>query len=186
MLTLKMSKAAPRRKKINRYNRKSLIWLVLFAPVGLTMMWKRKCSWKTVSKWAVTALVFAVALSVIFVPMPKETRNPGIYLIGAEPEAAVYGPALPTTMVEGFVDEAVTSYLATDEDEADVHYVYAADGARCYHEYECKFAYASSQRLTVYEAYFLGYEPCGKCNPPLYDGTLNGKANPAAVEEGTN
>ena len=61
-----------------------------------------------------------------------------------------------------------TGSIIVEKPNSDVHYVYAADGARCYHEYECKFAFASSQRMTVYEAYHLGFEPCGRCKPPVY------------------
>ena len=41
----------------------------------------------------------------------------------------------------------------------------AGSDSECYHLYDCKFAYASSRRLTVYEAHYLGYTPCGLCNP---------------------
>ena len=34
-------------------------------------------------------------------------------------------------------------------------------------------AFDSSQRLTVYEAYYLGFEPCGRCKPPIYDPITN-------------
>ena len=49
-------------------------------------------------------------------------------------------------------------------------YVYASEGQERYHLYKCEFAYASAKRLTLYEAYYLGYKPCGICNPPSYTG----------------
>ncbi|MBR2700293.1 MAG: hypothetical protein IKE76_17060, partial [Clostridia bacterium] len=72
-----------------------------------------------------------------------------------------------------------TSSIIVDQVANDVHYVYAADGAECYHEYECKFAFASSQRLTVYEAYHLGFKPCGRCNPPVY---VPGETDPITAQ----
>jgi hypothetical protein len=80
----------------------------------------------------------------------------------------VYGPDLPSFIVPGYTREQTDSIIVPAV-ESDVHYVYAADNARCYHEYKCKFAYASSQRLTVFEAYYLGFEPCNRCKPPIYD-----------------
>ena len=84
----------------------------------------------------------------------------------------VYGPALPALIVQGYTREN-TGSIIVDQVANDVHYVYAADGAECYHEYKCKFAFASSQRLTVYEAYYLGFRPCGRCKPPIYDPVTN-------------
>lgn len=161
-------KSAPRRRKANPANKKALKWLLLFFPVGVTMMWKHGCSWRRSTKCAVTAVMVAVLCAVFLMPAAPEAKG-GIRLVGAKPEAEVYGPELPVSIVPGYSKQATSSVLA-EVVESDVHYVYAADGAECYHEYECKFAYASSQRLTVYEAYFLGFEPCGRCDPPRYTG----------------
>jgi len=165
----KVRKAAPRRKRrANPANRKALKWLFMFFPVGVTLMWKHACTWRRGTKIVVTGAMLALVLAVLAVPAAPEAKG-GITLVGARPEAEVYGPELPATIVPGYTKQATGSVLV-DVVESDVHYVYAADGADCYHEYECKFAYASSQRLTVYEAYFLGFDPCGRCNPPKYTG----------------
>jgi len=158
-----------RRRKPNRHNKKALIWLLLFFPVGVTLMWKHACTWRRGVKFAVTGAMVAVMAAMFIMPAPP-ARQGGITLVGAKPEAEIYGPELPAKIVQGYTRQATGSVLAKVEENEDVHYVYAADGAECYHEYECKFAYASSQRLTVYEAYFLGFDPCGRCNPPKYRG----------------
>ena len=85
-----------------------------------------------------------------------------------KPEVEVYGPDLPNFIVPGYTNDQTESIIVPGV-ENDVHYVYAADGAECYHEYKCKFAFASSQRLTTYEAYYLGFKPCNRCKPPIYD-----------------
>ena len=96
----------------------------------------------------------------------------GVQLVTNRPEVEVYGPDLPSFIVPGYTSEQ-TSSIIVPAVENDVHYVYAADGAKCYHEYKCKFAYASSQRLTPYEAYYLGFTPCNRCEPPIFDPITN-------------
>lgn len=156
----------PGRRRINRENLKTALWLWLF-PVGLSKMWRSSCTWPRGVKIGITALMAAILAAIFIVPTPARDTVTGVQLVVGNPEVEVYGPALPALVVAGYSTEPTGSIIA-DEVASDVHYVYAADGARCYHEYECKFAFASSQRLTVYEAYHLGFEPCGRCNPPVY------------------
>lgn len=168
------SKQAPRKnkKRMSAANRRvlSLIWLL---PVGIPMMWQRSCTWKRGVKIGVTAAAAALVLALLIFPFPTSNRDltGGVQLVNNVSDVEVYGPDLPTYIVPGYVDESAESIIV-DAVENTVHYVYAADGAKCYHEYECKFAFASSQRLTVYEAYYLGFEPCKRCNPPKYDGKI--------------
>ena len=101
------------------------------------------------------------------IPSADSRVSGGIELVGRERDVEVYGPALPTAMVTGYTATSTDSvFSAAEEDETE--YVYAAKEAKCYHRSTCKFAYASSQKLTPYEAYYLGYKPCGRCNPPTY------------------
>ena len=162
-------KTAPRRRRSNPANKRTLKWLLLFFPVGVTMMWKSACTWRRGVKFAVTGAMVAIICGVFLLPAAPEAQG-GIRLVGAKPEAEVYGPELPASIVPGYTKKATGSVLVEVKEDEDIEYVYAADGAECYHDYKCKFAYASSQRLTVYEAYFLGFEPCGRCNPPKYTG----------------
>ena len=162
-------KSAARRRKSSPANKRTLKWLLLFFPVGVTLMWKRACTWPVGVKRTVTAAAMGVLCALLLIPAASQPEG-GITLVGAKPEAEVYGPELPKSLVKGYTKQSTASVLAQADQGEDIHYVYAADGAECYHEYECKFAYASSQRLTVYEAYFLGFEPCGRCKPPKYTG----------------
>ena len=156
----------PRRKPMSE-NMKTLLWL-WFPPVGLTRMWRSGCTWRQGVKIGITAAMAAILLAVFIIPTPTSGRvETGIQMVSGKPEVEVYGPALPALIVTGYTKDTANSIIV-DEVANDVHYVYAADDADCYHEYECKFAFASSQRLTVYEAYHLGFKPCGRCNPPVY------------------
>ena len=152
---------------------KTALWL-LVPPVGLTLMWRPSCRWPMALKAGISAAMVVALAAVFIVPTPKTAANGGIELVTNKPEVEVYGPDLPNFIVPGYTNDQTESVIVPGV-ENDVHYVYAADGAECYHEYKCKFAFASSQRLTTYEAYYLGFKPCGRCKPPIYDpvtGTL--------------
>ena len=158
---------ASRRRAGDRNTLKTALWL-LVPPVGLMMMWRPGCRWHIAVKSAVTFVMVAALVTIFALPSPNTQANGGVSLVSSKPEVEVYGPDLPNFIVPGYTNDRTESIIMPAE-QSDVHYVYAADGARCYHEYKCKFAFASSQRLTVYEAYFLGFEPCNRCKPPIYD-----------------
>ena len=167
MLNLRRKGADRPRRPVNRENVKTALWLWCF-PVGASLMWRPSCTWKKGVKIGVTAAMVAALVAVFVVPVPViDGGDSGVQMIADRQVVEVYGPALPNLIVPGYTTES-TGSIIVDEVQSDVHYVYAADDARCYHEYECKFAFASSQRLTVYEAYYLGFDPCGRCNPPVY------------------
>lgn len=166
------------RKPANRENLKTALWLWCF-PVGLSKMWRGQCTWPRGVKIGITAAMAAILVAVFIIPTPTADKfSTGVQMVADEPEVEVYGPALPALIVQGYTREN-TGSIIVDEVSNDVHYVYAADGADCYHEYECKFAFASSQRLTVYEAYHLGFRPCGRCNPPVY---IPGETDPITAQ----
>lgn len=150
---------------------KTALWL-LIPPVGLMMMWRPSCRWHVGVKAGVSALMAAILVAVLVIPTSAPPAAGGVELVADRPEVEVYGPDLPNFIVPGYTNDQTDSIIAPAA-ESDVHYVYAADGARCYHEYKCKFAFASSQRLTAYEAYYLGFEPCNRCKPPIYDPITN-------------
>ena len=167
----KTEKRAPKPRVALRDNEnlKTALWL-LVPPIGLSRMWRRSCTWHPAVKACVSVAMAAVLVAVLIAPTAKPTAGGGVQLVTNRPEVEVYGPDLPSFIVPGYTSEQ-TSSIIVPAVENDVHYVYAADGAKCYHEYKCKFAYASSQRLTVFEAYYLGFAPCNRCKPPLYDPT---------------
>ena len=161
----------PKGRRRNPRNGKALLWLFLCYPVGLTKMWKSSCTWKLGVKYAVSSLAFIIVGVALFYPSPQQETIGGVTLYGEEPVAKIYGPELPESMVYGYSQTVVSSVLAPEAtDAASVQRVYAAEGADCYHLEKCKYAYASANYLTIYEAYLLGYEPCGLCNPPAYTG----------------
>ena len=152
---------------------KTALWM-LIPPVGLTLMWRPKCRWPLALKAAISVIMAGIVAVILIYPTTRAPQEGGVELVTSRPEVEVYGPNLPTFIVPGYTNEQTDSIIVPAV-ETDVHYVYAADGAECYHEYKCKFAFANSQRLTVYEAYYLGFRPCGRCKPPIYDpitGTL--------------
>ena len=168
----------PRAKRpLNHENLKTALWLWCF-PVGLALMWRRSCTWHKAVKAGITALMAAILVAVFVIPTPNRDVSGGVELVSGSPEVEVYGPELPSFIVPGYVNEQTESIIVPAV-ESSVHYVYAADGAECYHEYNCKFAFASSQRLTVYEAYHLGFRPCGRCNPPVY---IPGETDPITAQ----
>ena len=162
----------PRKPRVplrDNENLKTALWL-LVPPVGLSRMWRRSCTWHPAVKACISVAMAAVLVAVLIAPTATPPKGGGVQLVTNRPEVEVYGPDLPSFIVPGYTSEQADSIIVPAV-ENDVHYVYAADGAKCYHEYKCKFAYASSQRLTVFEAYYLGFQPCNRCKPPIYDPT---------------
>ena len=162
----------PRKPRVplrDNENLKTALWL-LVPPVGLSRMWRRSCTWHPAVKACISVAMAAVLVAVLIAPTATPPKGGGVQLVTNRPEVEVYGPDLPSFIVPGYTSEQTDSVIVPAV-ENDVHYVYAADGAKCYHEYKCKFAYASSQRLTVFEAYYLGFAPCNRCKPPIYDPT---------------
>ena len=162
----------PRKPRVplrDNENLKTALWL-LVPPVGLSRMWRRSCTWHPAVKACISVAMAAVLVAVLIAPTATPPKGGGVQLVTNRPEVEGYGPDLPSFIVPGYTSEQTDSVIVPAV-ENDVHYVYAADGAKCYHEYKCKFAYASSQRLTVFEAYYLGFAPCNRCKPPIYDPT---------------
>ena len=110
------------------------MWLWFF-PAGITLMWRRSCTWPKAVKAGITCVMMAIVAAILIVPAPKSRASGGIELVGARPEVEVYGPELPVAIVPGYTNDKTESIIV-DSVENDVHYVYAADGAKCYHEYE--------------------------------------------------
>lgn len=172
----KKAKKAPRRGL--GYNLTTALWLWC-PPVGLFKMWNRQCTWRRGVKIGITAAMAAILVAIFLIPTPDTVKyEAGVEMVAAKPEVEVYGPTLPALILPGYT-KASTGSVIVDEVASDIHYVYAADDAECYHEYDCKFAFASSQRLTVYEAYHLGFRPCGRCNPPVY---IPGQTDPITAQ----
>ncbi len=153
------------------YNAKTLLWLVLFFPVGLTRMFSPACSWHRGVKCGVSGLLAAALAAVLLWPSPYTRPHGGIELYGDNMSVEIYGPQLPENIVGGYTTVANDSGVLADSSADDeTLYVYALEGADNYHMPTCDYAYASAQRLTVYEAYYLGYKPCKLCEPPVYTG----------------
>ena len=160
------SRRKPRANE-NVRNLLTVLSLVVLPPLGIVLVWRR--SWSNGLKYCLTAVPALVLLLIALVlPSGRQATNGGVELVGVEREVEVYGPSLPTAMVTGYTSSLTTGSVFAQTEDNEMEYVYAAKGAECYHTYDCKFAYASSQKLTVYEAHFLGYKPCNRCKPPVY------------------
>ena len=165
------------KRAVRKAPRATLKWLLMCFPYGLYLMWRRDCRWNVLLKAGVTGLIALAALFVVFFPSPERAEGTKVVLVGPKPEAEVFGPALPASY------DPANYYVATQDDTVlakdvadDTVYVYASasEGSTYYHISTCKYAYASGRRMTLYEAYMLGYRtPCQLCNPPVYDPSGN-------------
>ena len=92
-----------------------------------------------------------------------------------------YGPELPAgyNNTLTILNQEDNSVLANTP-ESDVEYFYCVANGTYYHKYTCTYAYATSKKLTAYEAYYLGYKPCPKCNPTEYVPANETQADTAA------
>ncbi|MBQ8088441.1 MAG: hypothetical protein IJ074_07625 [Clostridia bacterium] len=159
-----------RKVKSNRPRRKhklpALLATLIVPPVGLLLIWRS--AWDSRSRTALTCLSVALtALYVALIPIQSHQLEGGVELIGRKPQAEVYGPELPEAMVDSYIAPASNSVISTAT-VSPVEYVYAQDGEAEYHTSLCKKRYATSARMTPYEAYFLGLQPCPICHPSVY------------------
>jgi hypothetical protein len=158
------------KKAVRRASPAPLKWLLLCFPYGLYLMWRG--SWHMAAKLCVSALFAAAALGILLFPAPERAAATKVVLVGAKPEAEVFGPALPAGYDPAdYYVGALDRPTVADTAEDDTVYVYASAsaGSTYYHTALCKYAYASAKRMTLYEAYMLGYRtPCERCNPPVY------------------
>ncbi len=159
-------RASKRRQREQLCKIMSVIASVLIPPLGIYLVWRAR--WTNNARYCLTGLaVGCMALMVALLPSPDARVNGGIELVGRKPEAEIYGPDLPTAKVAGYVAPVAQSVFVQD-DGADTLYVYATHTGQYYHLKDCQYAYASAQKMTVYEAHFLGYLPCTLCNAPAY------------------
>lgn len=123
-----------------------------------------------------TLLGFSFAMvalaAVIIAPSPYAKPQGGIVLYGDDKEVEVYGPKLPENIVGGYTQPTIQSVVLPEkkDGEDETIYVYATASQENYHMPTCAFAYASGSKLTLYEAYYLGYTPGRCCNAPAYTG----------------
>lgn len=170
-----MSKRAVHRSRKRRMDGRmiaSIIASVLLPPLGAYLVWNAR--WRKQEKYCLSALAavcFVLIAGALF--WPDASNEGGIEYVARKPEVEVYGPELPVANVSGYIAPVSQSVLAVDENE-DVTYVYATATGQCYHLSGCKYAYESAQKLTTYEAHFMGYAVCPECNPPAYvAGSMN-------------
>lgn len=123
--------------------------------------------------WLFFSCAMAALVAVIVVPSPYKEQQGGITLYGDDPKAEVYGPELPENIVGGYTVPVIQSVVLPAKDESEqnsILHVYASEEQENYHMGTCKFAHASGQELTLYEAYYLGYTPGKCCDAPPYTG----------------
>lgn len=121
--------------------------------------------------WLLFAGTMAALAAVLIVPSPYPNAQGGVQLLGEDPEVEVYGPEVPSAIVDGYTAPVIQSVVlpAEDENASDGRvYVYASPEQKNYHLGTCKFAYASGMELTLYEAHYLGYTPGKCCGAPEY------------------
>lgn len=153
------------------YNSKTLLWLFVFFPVGLSRMWRWKCSWHPAVKTAVTAPVLLALLAVMLYPEPSVGIAGNVTLYGPSRDAKIYGPDIPMGYTLPSETPAPVSVIVPEEELVDTRlFVYAGDNAVCYHLASCDYAYAGAKKMTVYEAYYEKLKPCDICGSPPYSG----------------
>ena len=158
------------KKKTRRYGWFTLLWMIVFLPIGFLRMWRSRCRWPMGLKYAISGMMLA-ALAVVFIaPSPYSAPVGGLELYGDKPEVEVYGPVVPKNYVIGYVSAVTDSGVLPESDEAQEEklIVYATQNQTHYHLYTCSMAFASGRHMTLYEAYLHGLTPCNACGAPPY------------------
>ena len=157
-------------RRVMRYNRMVSFLLVLCAPVGLLLMWLRRCTWDRVTKSTISALVAVLVLCFLSVRFQAPQWEPGgVELIGDGTQIKVYGPPIPSDLAKA-VSVQPSSIVVVIDDTAPTPvpiYVYCNTGGRQYHSAECEYVYPHTARVTLLDALNGGYSKCSKCNAPF-------------------
>ena len=159
-----------RRKRSSARRIMSVILSILLPPVGIFMVWRTR--WSNNARYCLTGLAVAsMVLIIALLPSPDARVNGGVEMVGRR-KAEIYGPELPTAMVTGYIAPVGESVFASEEEDGTV-YVYAVPVDKCYHASGCKKIPANSQKMTLYETFYLEYSPCAVCKPSVYQqGTM--------------
>ena len=158
------------KKKTRRYGWFTLLWMIVFLPIGFLRMWRSRCRWPMSVKYAISGMMLA-ALAVAFIlPSPYSAPVGGLELYGDKPEVEVYGPVVPKNYVMGYVAAVTDSGVLPESDEVKEEklIVYATENQEFYHLYNCSMAYASGRHMTLYEAAVHKLKPCEVCGAPPY------------------
>ena len=162
------------RRSGHKMTKKTILWLVCCFPIGLMMMWRRRCRWPVAAKCAVSACV-ALVLAAVILPQTAPTRSEksGVEYVLAEPSVDVHGPELPSALQEHPVDYESVLHVGNVTPAPTVAaetetYVYATVNSKIYHTTSCRRYCYSAHKYTLYEAHFSGYQPCELCNPGVY------------------
>lgn len=160
-----------RRKRSKARRVMSVLACIFLPPVGIFMVWRTR--WSNNARYCLTGLAVAcMVLMVAMLPSPDVRVNGGVELVGRKKVAEIYGPDLPTAMVTGYV-APVNESVFVQESEDDTVYVMAVPVDKLYHLEGCRKAYATAQKMTLYETFYLEYAPCNICHPPIYQqGTM--------------
>jgi len=165
--------ARVRGRRRSGYNSRTLLWLLLCFPVGLSRMWRASCTWKHGVKYAISSLPVIALIAVMLYPSPSIAGKGGVTLYGDDPSAEVYGPKIPQYYVLSDNNADTPSVIVPEDQLVDTRYfVYANSKGQNYHNTSCQYYSDAAKKLTVYEAFYYGYTPCRICNPPAYTGSF--------------
>lgn len=165
------------RRPVKRRRRSNLFIRFINSFIGNVRRWFLRKSYAPAICLGAATVIALAAVCVFALPMPKSAEvTPAVSEVVAartEVPSEVAVTETNDSLYEGLKTTAANgqqSAVIYDKEETSGNVtVYAAEDAECYHLGDCKFAFASSKRLTPYEAYYLHYRPCGRCNPPVYN-----------------
>lgn len=168
-----MKRASKKRGKKGNRIRKGVSARVVFlriATFGLYYLFGDECRWSRRTKGIIFSAVVAAAVAMTGWSLSFTPVRGGVELANREREVEIYGPKVPAESMgysRTITDSGIISNKVEEED--DTIYVYALEKQTNYHDYQCKYAYASAKRMTVYEAYYQDFKPCRICNPPIFN-----------------
>ncbi|OPZ70157.1 MAG: hypothetical protein BWY81_00073 [Firmicutes bacterium ADurb.Bin467] len=162
----------PVRGRNRATNRKAVLCLLVCFPYGLLLMW-RSARWHPAVKLAITAC-FVLLTAAVLLPQtsPPARVAGGVELVGAKPDAEVFGPELPKAYDVNYrgygIPAAGAAPVLSEIEEVAERYVYANENGRYYHKVDCKYVAWYSVKLTPAVAHFSGYLPCAVCGVEPY------------------
>lgn len=169
----------PRKRRLNSADWFYIRWLVFCFPIGLVMLWQKRCHWPRHRKYVVTFCINALVL-LILMPQtaPSDRTIGGVRVVSVQSQLGeIIGPEKPEGLTAQrpiiIREGSAPATQEPEEPEADetpvLDTVYINDGGKNYHVKPCRYIYNHTPTYELTARIASVYQPCPLCEPPVFN-----------------